>query len=146
MTFYNLRLVVGWLPTPISNILRNSFVCYVIGGCIAASAHLMTVALSVELIQLTPENANIAGFIIGVIINYCYQRRITFRHTARKHTEQFPLFLGFALLGLIVNRFAYEHSMNEFQFNYLVAAAFAIFVVFIFNLIANTLVTFRHKC
>lgn len=145
MNLYSLELVLDRLPPAIANLLRRSFVCYVIGGCIAACVHLIIVALLVELLRLEPRDANSIGFVIGVMINYCYQRKVTFRRTARKHAEQFPLFLGFALIGLGINRFVYDHSISDFHMHYLVAVAFAILVVFIFNFVANTLVTFRHK-
>ena len=145
MTFDDLERVVNNLPRPIAKFLSGSFVRYVIGGCIAASAHLAVVATLVELGGMDKENANSIGFVVGVFINYAFQRRVTFREHARKHAEQMPLFIGFALVGMGINRFIYSHGLHDFHLQYLIAAAMAILVVFIFNFTANSLITFRPR-
>ena len=66
MTFDDLERVVNKLPRPIAKLLSSSFVRYVIGGCIAASAHLTVVATLVELGGMDKENANSIGFVVGV--------------------------------------------------------------------------------
>jgi len=53
------------------------------------------------------------------------------------------MFVGFAVIGLGINRFVYSHGINDLHLQYLVAVAFAIGVVFMFNFTANRLVTFR---
>ncbi len=145
MTLHELELLIAKLPRPIAKLLSSSFVRYVIGGCIAASVHLTVVAIAVELGGMDKENANSLGFAFGVCINYVFQRRITFKQHARKHAEQMPMFIGFALLGLGINRFVYSHGIHDFHLQYLIAAAMAILVVFVFNFTANSLITFRPR-
>lgn len=145
MTIDDLERVVNALPQPIAKLLSSSFVRYVIGGCIAAGAHLMVVAAAVELADIDVENANSMGFVVGVFINYTFQRTVTFRDHARRHVEQMPLFIGFAVLGLGINRYVYAHGIHDFHLQYLIAAAMAILVVFVFNFTANSLVTFRPR-
>ncbi|MGB0865490.1 MAG: GtrA family protein [Granulosicoccaceae bacterium] len=145
MNFDDLERLIGSLPRPLAKLLRSSFVRYVIGGCIAASAHLAVVATLVEIGGADKENANSLGFVVGVLINYTFQRRVTFREHAREHSRQMPLFIGFALIGLGINRFVYGHGIHDFHLQYLLAAAMAILVVFIFNFTANSLITFRPR-
>jgi|GEM_PF-80639 len=145
MTFDGLNAVVNKLPQPIAKLLRSSFFRYVFGGCVAASIHLMVVAVAVETGFMGEINANSLGFVIGVFINYAFQRRFTFKEHARSHAEQMPMFIGFALVGLGINRFVYSHGIEDLHLQYLIAAAMAILVVFVFNFTANSLITFRPK-
>lgn len=145
MTFDDLERVVAKLPEPIAKILRSSFFRYVVGGCVAAAVHLMVVAIAVETGAMGEVNANSLGFVIGVFINYGFQRRYTFKAHARKHSEQMPMFIGFALVGLGINRFVYSHGIEDLHLQYLIAAAMAILVVFVFNFTANSLITFRPR-
>ena len=145
MTFDDLNAVVKKLPEPIAKLLRSSFIRYVFGGCVAASVHLIVVAVAVEGGLMGEINANSLGFVIGVFINYGFQRRFTFKEHARTHSEQMPMFIGFALIGLGINRFVYSHGIEDFHLQYLFAAAMAILVVFVFNFTENSLITFRPR-
>ncbi len=145
MTFDDLQRVVDKLPQPIARLLKRSFICYVIGGCLAAGTHLLIVAAAVELAGAGVNTANTLGFVVGVCINYNFQRHVTFRRHARSHAEQMPLFIGFAVVGLLINRFVYEHGRLDFHLHYLLAAACAILVVFVFNYVANSLITFKPR-
>ncbi len=124
-------------------LLKNTFVLYVIGGGGAACVHLFIVAGLVEGFAFDKENANSIGFVVGVVVNYLFQYFVTFRNSAGDHWQQFPLFVGFAVIGLGINRFVYSHGVNDLHLQYLVAVAFAIGVVFMFNFTANRLITFR---
>lgn len=145
MDLDDLERLIDALPAPLAKLFRSSFVRYVIGGCIAASAHLAVVATLVEIGGMDKEDANSFGFVVGVLINYAFQRRVTFREHAREHSRQMPLFIGFALVGLGINRFVYAHGIHDFHLQYLLAAAMAILVVFVFNFTANSLITFRPR-
>jgi|GEM_PF-1811513 len=132
------------LKTLVARLLKSTLVLYVIGGGGAAVLHLLIVAGLVELANYDKEVANSIGFVVGVVVNYTYQCLVTFRHSGGDHWQKFPLFLGFAVIGLGINRFVFSHSVNDAHLQYLVATAFAIVVVFMFNFTANRLVTFRE--
>ncbi len=124
-------------------LLKNTLVLYIMGGGGAACIHIAIVAGLVEMYGYHMDNANSIGFVVGVIVNYLFQYFVTFRNSAGDHWQQFPLFIGFAVIGLGINRFVYSHGREDLALHYLVAAAFAIAVVFMFNFTANRLVTFR---
>lgn len=145
MNLDDLGRVIEKLPEPVSNLLKSTFFHYIIGGCIAAGAHLMTMSFAIEWAGSDKENANSMGFVVGVLVNYAIQRRFTFREHARAHAEQIPLFVSFAVAGLFINRFVYEHGLHDFHLQYLIAAIMAIAVVFVFNFTANSLITFRPR-
>jgi len=126
------------------SLLKNTLVLYIIGGGGAACVHILIVAGLVEGLDHDKESANSIGFVVGVVVNYLFQYFVTFRNSAGDHWQQFPLFVGFAVIGLGINRFVYSHGINDLQLQYLVAVAFAIGVVFMFNFTANRLVTFRE--
>ncbi len=128
----------------IKALLNNTLVLYIIGGGGAACLHLMIVAGLVEGFAHDKEAANSIGFIVGVVVNYLFQYFVTFKHSAADHWQQFPLFIGFAVIGLGINSFVYSHGLTDLGLHYLVATAFAIGVVFMFNFTANRLVTFRE--
>lgn len=131
------------LSSLIKTLLRNKLVLYIIGGGGAACVHICIVAGLVEGLEHDKESANSIGFVVGVVVNYLFQYFVTFRNSAGDHWQQFPLFVGFAVIGLGINRFVYNHGINDLHLQYLVAVAFAIGVVFMFNFTANRLVTFR---
>lgn len=135
------------LNSLVRKLLKNTLVLYVLGGGGAACIHILIVACLVELYGYGKEGANSIGFVVGVVVNYLFQYFVTFRNSAGDHWQQFPLFVGFAVIGLGINRFVYSHGINDLHLQYLVAAAFAIGVVFMFNFTANRLITFRdaHK-
>lgn len=124
-------------------LLSHTLVLYIIGGSAAACIHIAIVAGLVESFEHDKESANTAGFVVGVVVNYLFQYFITFRSSASSHWQQFPLFAGFAVIGLVVNRFVYSHGLNDLHLQYLVAAALGIGAVFIFNFTANRLITFK---
>ncbi len=128
----------------LKRLLSKTFVRYVIGGAIAACLHIAIVAVLVEGFGSDKENANSVGFVIGVMVNYLFQAYITFHQDNRDHFQQFPLFIGFAVIGLGVNRFVFSHAIHDFNVQYLVATALAIIVVFMFNFTCNRFVTFRR--
>ena len=129
----------------VKRLLRGTFICYVIGGCIAAGIHIAIVALLVEGFDFNKENANSVGFVIGVVVNYLFQAFVTFRADSGDHWQQFPLFVGFAVIGLGINRYVFSHSIHELHLQYLIATALAIGVVFMFNFTCNRLITFRRR-
>jgi len=127
------------------NFSQSKFFRYLMGGALAACVHLSIVAIAVEFFDIDKENANSLGFVVGVLVNYFFQRRFTFREYARGHAEQLPLFAGFALVGLGINRYVYSHGIHDFHLQYMIAAITAIGVVFVFNFTANSLITFRAR-
>ncbi|MEM7377420.1 MAG: GtrA family protein [Pseudomonadota bacterium] len=128
----------------VKRLLQGTFVCYVIGGCIAAGIHIGIVAFLVEVFGVDKENANSVGFVVGVVVNYLFQAFVTFRADSDDHWQQFPLFVGFAVIGLGINRYVFSFSIHDWQLQYLIATALAIGVVFMFNFTCNRLITFRR--
>ncbi|MEM9602779.1 MAG: GtrA family protein [Pseudomonadota bacterium] len=128
----------------LGRLLRITFFCYILGGCLAAGIHISIVAGLVELAAVDKEDANSIGFIFGVIVNYLFQAFITFSSEVQYHLQQFPLFVGFAVIGLGINRFIFSFSIHELHVQYLIATAMAIGVVFLFNFTCNKLITFRR--
>lgn len=124
--------------------LKLTFLCYVVGGCLAAGIHIGIVASLVELLAFDKEDANSIGFMVGVVVNYLFQAFVTFSAELQSHWQQFPLFLGFAVIGLGINRFVFSHGIHDFHLQYLIATALAIGVVFMFNFTCNRLITFRR--
>ncbi len=129
----------------LKRLLSGTFIFYVIGGCLAAGVHIAIVASLVEGFAYDKENANSIGFVVGVVINYFFQAFITFRADNRDHWQQFPLFVGFAVIGLGINRYVFSHSIHDFHLQYLIATALAIGVVFMFNYTCNRFITFRPE-
>lgn len=128
----------------VKKLLNSTFILYVMCGGFAAGMHILIVALLVEGFTFDKENANSIGFVFGVVINYLCQSFITFREDSGDHWQQFPLFVGFAVIGLGINRYVFSHSVHDFNLQYLIATALAIGVVFMFNFTCNRLITFRR--
>lgn len=87
--------------------------------------------------------SNSLGFIMATLSNFYLNQAWTF--TDRAHhaiSSEFPKFLGFALIGLLINTFVLFLMTERLKFNFYLAKIFAILVVSIWNFLGNYLYTF----
>lgn len=89
--------------------------------------------------------ANVAGFMGGVINNYCLNHAWTFQNRARerKHRAKLFQFVTIALVGLAINTSVFGWLVHHAGLNRRIANVVAIIVVSGLNYLGNYFITFR---
>jgi putative flippase GtrA len=87
--------------------------------------------------------ANAIGFSFAVISNYYFNSRWTFKIES-KNVKRFNIFLVISIVGLVLNTSVVYLFLRLHAFFYM-SKWIATIVVFIWNFIANKLITFNPK-
>jgi len=85
------------------------------------------------------------SFLIAAVVNYSWQRLVTFRQLkSDKVMKQFLMFSLIAVVGLLINNSMLYILVEFCGFWYMLAKAAAAIVVLIWNFIANKKITFKY--
>lgn len=114
---------------------------YIAAGTLAVAVHYLILILLVEGPAVNATLASSSGFVVGVLVNYLLQFYWTFRSSG-SHARQFPLFVSVAVAMLGLNAAIFWGLHEGVGMNYLLAQAFAIGTVFLFNFLINSRYTF----
>jgi len=82
------------------------------------------------------------AFIISVSIGFFLQKKIAFKNTKKKHTQQLFLFVVFQWIGLLIDIWLLRLLVDKWWFYYLYVSVFNKWVIFIWNFIMNHFFTF----
>ena len=124
--------------------ISQQFFIYTGIGAIGTIGHYATLVLLVQLIHTDPVFATTIGFIIGALINYILNYRITF-NSNKQHREALTKFLIVASLGAVINGAIMSTGINMLDLHYLVIQVIATCIVLVLNFIANKYWTFADK-
>ena len=146
-------LLINRLTITISNgfLLRNTpvktsqqFFIFASIGAIGTGGHYTVLILLVQVIHTDPVFATTIGFVIGALINYVLNYRITF-NSNKEHREALTKFLAVASLGAVINAAIMTAGINMVDAHYLTIQVIATCLVLVFNFIANKYWTFADK-
>jgi len=89
--------------------------------------------------------ANVAGFVGGVVNNYCLHHAWTFRGlgNTRKHCTKFLQFVTIAMVSLSINTSVFNWLLHYEAINRRIANVVAIILVSGINFLGNYFITFR---
>lgn len=110
-------------------------------GALGTAGHYTVLILLVQLAHIDPVFATTAGFIVGALINYVLNYRITFSSN-KKHSEALLKFLTVAGLGGVMNAAIMSLGIDLLELHYLVIQVLATCIVLVFNFMANKYWTF----
>jgi len=113
-------------------------------GIIGTAGHYATLLVLVQLVHVDPVLATTAGFMVGALINYVLNYRITF-NSNKRHREALTKFLAVAGIGGAVNAGIMSAGMRIIDVNYMVIQLFATAIVLVFNFMANKHWTFSDR-
>jgi putative flippase GtrA len=119
------------------------FIVYAMVGAVGTLAQYVILVTAVSLHWSSPVVASVIGALVGGIINYLLNARITFR--SRSHASSLPKFALIALLGAAVSGIMMKTLIDLAGLNYLFAQVIATVVVLGLTYSLNLLWTFRHK-
>jgi len=119
----------------------QQFFIYAGIGAIGTVGHYATLVLLVQVIHTDPVFASTIGFIVGALINYLLNYRVTF-NSNKRHREALTKFLIVAGLGAVINGAIMTAGINMFDIHYLVIQVVATCFVLALNFTANKYWTF----
>ncbi len=122
----------------------QQFFIYAGIGAIGTVGHYATLILLVQAIHTDPVFATTIGFVIGALINYVLNYRITF-NSNKRHREALTKFLAVASLGAVINAAIMTAGLNMVDAHYLIIQVIATCIVLILNFITNKYWTFADK-
>ena len=110
-------------------------------GVIGTAGHYATLVFLVQAIKIDPVFATTIGFVVGALINYLLNYRITF-NSNKRHAETLTKFFSVASIGAVINTAIMAAGTNRLSLHYLVIQLAASCIVLVFNFIANKYWTF----
>ena len=121
----------------------QQFFIYAGIGAIGTVGHYATLVLLVQVVHTDPVFASTIGFIVGALINYLLNYRVTF-NSKKRHCETLTKFLIVAGLGALINAAIMSTGINMFDIHYLVTQVVATCIVLALNFTANKYWTFAN--
>jgi putative flippase GtrA len=123
--------------------MHHQFARYAAVGLVATAVHYAVLVGLVESGAATPLPASLSGYVVGGLVSYTFNRRLTFR-TGRPHREAAWRFAavaatGFAWTGLLMALF-----VDRLGAPYLPAQAVTTSIVLFWGFLANRLWTFAR--
>lgn len=118
------------------------FVTYAMVGAVGTLAQYAVLVVSVSMHWLTPVVASVIGALLGGVINYILNARITFR--SHKHASALPKFALTALIGAAINGVLMKIFIDYFGLYYLLAQVIATAIVLMLTYVINLMWTFRR--
>ena len=113
-------------------------------GVLGTIAHYATLITLVQAWKANAVLASCAGFILGALVNYYFNYRLTFRSNKR-HSETATKFFTVALVGFISNALIMSFSLEILHLLYIPAQIAATGIILFWNFTANRLWTFRER-
>lgn len=120
----------------------EQFVRFAGVGVIGTAAHYSVLTLLASVLGVHPVSASALGFIVGAIVNYWLNRKLTFASTIRQIDGLFK-FLVVASIGLLLNTAIVAVLIDHAGLHYLVAQIIATGLVLGWNFVGNRYWTFR---
>jgi putative flippase GtrA len=117
------------------------FIDFAAVGIVGTAAHFATLVVLVQSYGWPPAGATTAGFLVGALVNYGLNYRLTFQSSAR-HAVALPRFLAIALLSMLLNLAIVWLLVHWQGKHYLIGQVVATVVVLVVNFVANRALTF----
>ena len=95
-----------------------------------------------EKIHINKYVANAIGFTVAATTNFFFNKRWTFGDTSPEVLNQYTLFFGIALVGLVLNQLILFVLHHYFKTNFYLAKLVATGLVVFWNFTMNYLITF----
>jgi putative flippase GtrA len=131
------------LPAPAARISRR-FLVFACCGAVGTLGHYLTMIALVQALRVGPVAASVAGFLVGMGVNYVLNYRFTFR-SRKRHREAATKFFLVAACGLALNTALMHTLTGPAALHYVVAQVGTTAVVLLWNFAANQVWTFAHE-
>jgi len=123
--------------------LIRQLIVYSFVALIPTAVDFSLVYLLTEFVGLFYINSLVIGFMVGMLVSYIAQKKLTFRNGSNKYAPQFSVFCGVSLVGLLMNM-VIVFSLVEFcGLWYLFGKVVSTVVVLAWNFSAHRYITFE---
>jgi len=119
----------------------SQLIMYASVGVVGTVAQYGILITLVTFIKVQPVTSSTYGFIIGALINYFLNYKMTFR-SPKRHSDAMPKFFLVALSGLFLNLVIMIMATELFLMNYIVGQIIATGSVLLSGFVINNLWTF----
>lgn len=123
--------------------IARQFITYAGVGSLGTVAHYLLLLGLVEGMGVAPYLGAIAGFLLGAVVNYYLNHRITFR-SQQRHQEALPKFLFVAAVGVVLTGGLMAWATEQLHLHYFVVQLVTTALLLLFTFAVNRLWTFRH--
>jgi len=122
----------------------KQFITFASVGTIGTAGHYLTLFILVQIFLFDPVLATTLGFIVGALINYQLNYKITFKSN-KSHYETMIKFFTIAILGGVLNSFLMFSGLKFTPLNYFIIQIMATIIVLTLNFVFNKIWTFSEK-
>jgi putative flippase GtrA len=122
--------------------ILKQFVSFTAVGAVGTAAHYSALIALVQFMHVSPVPSSGVGFVIGALVNYALNYRLTFR-SKKLHRESMPKFFLVAMVGLVLNTAVMVFLVEILRLHYLVSQVLATGGVLVWNFTANRYWTFK---
>ena len=116
---------------------------YSVGGAAAFVVDATLLYVFTEYANIWYLTSSILSFLIASIVNYVYQRLVTFKHSGTNIKKQYLSFLLIAAVGLGLNTLLLWVQVELLGLWYMLAKAIAAVIVLVWNFEMNKYFTFK---
>jgi len=124
--------------------LLPQFLSFALIGLLGTAAHFLVLYSLVAQLDLGPVPASSAGAVIGALVNYALNYRLTFS-SRKRHRDALPKFLVVAAGGWLLNGLLMAMLLSRLDIHYLLVQVIVTSLVLVWNFIANRFWTFRES-
>jgi putative flippase GtrA len=121
--------------------LKNQFVRFALAGTAATVTTYAVLIIGVEGYQINAVTASVAGYVLGIVVNYILNYWYTFGSDQHHHVV-IPKFLAVMVVGMFINAAVMYAGINWLGFHYMLAQLAAVAVVLMLSFTANRLWAF----
>lgn len=119
------------------------FFWYCVGGGLAFVTDASLLFIFTEYGHIWYLFSAILSFIIAAVVNYLFQRLVTFKDRKQDFKKQFLSFLLVAVVGIVLNTVLLYVQVEFLGLWYMLAKAIAAVIVLLWNFVMNKYVTFK---
>jgi putative flippase GtrA len=123
------------------NSVASQFLRFGAVGVVGTACHYVVLIALVQGGGSGPVLASTLGAMVGALVNYVLNRRLTFA-SDRPHREALPRFMTVAAAGFVLNAVIMK-ILTDWPLHYVFAQVVATIAVLVFNFLANRWWTFR---
>ena len=121
--------------------MKRQFLRFALVGTVATMTTYSVLIVGVENLHMNAVTASIAGYMLGMIVNYILNYRYTFS-SEQQHQVVLPKFVLVMVIGMLINAGVMFIGIDWLGIHYMLAQLAAVAVVFMLSFTANRMWTF----
>ncbi len=122
--------------------IHMQFILYALVGICATAAQYMTLISLMRMTALHAATASTVGMVIGSVVSYYLNHRLTFQSTKRHHHALVQFYIIAAVATALNALFMYI-GVSQLHLHYMTAQVISTILVLFWNFTCNRLWTFR---